>query len=263
MTKILARVGRITFLVALTAVAGGVMWWVSRPNTEGAALAAAGRFEPPSLAAQPRMLVRVEPVTAAMRDVGIRFSGKIQAWESYTLGFEIGGRVAELGVNPSGEPLDDGDRVEAGQLLARLDDRVLRARKGEAAARFELAASDVERARRVRARSPTALTEADFQSLVTTLAQAKAAQEIAIKNLEDSVLIAPVAGTIVRRRVEPGESVAPNEAIFELVENDRLRLVVNVPEARVRELELRRRHVEAVRRGEETAVDPECAVFRA
>ncbi|MEN0110374.1 MAG: hypothetical protein AAF805_06585, partial [Planctomycetota bacterium] len=47
------------------------------------------------------------------------------------------------------------------------------------------------------------------------------------------------------------------------VENDRLRLVVNVPEARVRELELRRRHVEAVRRGEETAVDPECAVFRA
>ena len=263
MTKILARVGRYTFLVALTAVAAAVMWWVSQPNTEGVATAGAGEVASTPLAAQPRALVEVERIEPALRDVSLRYSGKIEAWETYTLGFEIGGRVAELGVAADGRSLDDGDRVTAGQVLARLDDRVLRAQLSESVARFELAASDLARSRRVRERSPTAISEADYQNDVTTLAQAKAAQEIANKSLEDSTLVSPVSGSIVRRMIEAGESVNPHEHVFEVVENDRLRLVVNVPEARVRELELRRREVLAIRRGEQAAPSPECGFFRA
>lgn len=251
--------GRFTFLVLLTVAACGVMWWSARKTDEADAIAAAADIAPPALAAQPRTLVQALMVVPAVHDVVVRYSGKIQAWETYSLGFEVSGRVATLGENAAGEPLDDGDRVDKGQLLARLDDRIFRARLAESVANFEMAASDVERGRRAR----DAITEAEFQTFVTTRAQAQAAQEIAEKNLDDSVLTSPISGTIARRMVEAGESVAAHEVIFELVENDRLRLVVNIPEARVRELETRRRQVAEAKSGSATNSDPESGVFRA
>ncbi|MEQ8846241.1 efflux RND transporter periplasmic adaptor subunit [Botrimarina sp.] len=263
MTKFLARVGRYAVLIGLTVAASVVMWWVSRKNDTAADLVEATPVAATPLAAQPRVPVLAEPLEAQWRDVVVRYSGKIQAWETYSLGFEVGGRVASLGENQSGEPLDDGDRVEAGQTLARLDDTVLRARVAEAVANFEMAAADVSRARRVREVSPSAITEAEYQLELTERAQARAAQQIAEKNLIDATLVSPVAGTIARRLVEPGESINANETVFEIVENDRLRLVVNVPEARVRELELRRRAVAQARRAGAASDDPESAVFRA
>jgi membrane fusion protein (multidrug efflux system) len=251
--------GRFTFLVLLTVAACGVMWWSARKTDEADAIAAAADIAPPAIAAQPRTLVQALVVEPAVHDVVVRYSGKIQAWETYSLGFEVSGRVAKLGENAAGEPLDDGDRVEKGQLLARLDDRIFRARLAESVANFEMAASDVERGRRAR----DAITEAEFQTFVTTRAQAQAAQEIAEKNLDDSVLTSPVTGTIARRMVEAGESVAAHEVIFELVENERLRLVVNIPEARVRELETRRRQVAEAKSSSSTSGDPESGVFRA
>lgn len=263
MTKFLVRLGRYAMLIGLTLVASVVMWWVSRKADTPDALADTTPVAATPLAALPRVPVLTRPLAAAQRPVVVRYSGKVQPWETYTLGFELGGRVASLGQNARGEPLDDGDRVEAGQTLARLDDTVLRARVAEAVANFEMAAADVARSRRVREVSPSAITEAEYQVEVTERAQARAAQQIAEKNLTDSLLVSPVSGTIARRMVEPGESVAANEAVFEVVENDRLRLVVNVPEARVRELELRRRAVaEASRTGAATD-DPESGVFRA
>lgn len=259
MTKFLARVGHYTFLVLLTIVACGVMWWVSQKADESDVFAAGEGIAPTPLAAQPRTIVRAVSLEPGMKDVFIRYSGKIEPWENYSLGFEIGGRVASLGENAAGQPLDDGDPVEAGQLLARLDDRVLRAQLAEAAANFELAASELTRSRGAR----NVISESEYQTDVAARAQAVAAQQMAEKRLEDSLLTSPITGTISRRMVEPGESVNPNEIIFEVVENDRLRLVLNVPEARVRELELRRRQVAQARREGPSSNDPEAGVFRA
>ena len=54
--------------------------------------------------------------------------------------------------------------------------------------------------------------------------------------------------------VKAGESVSPNQIAFELVENQDVLLVVDVPETRIRELEQRKRDV---------ATDTEDSVFRA
>lgn len=263
MTRWMLKIGHYGFLVLLTLGACGVMWWVSRPSDAGAVFGNANRIASVPVAAEPKTPVYVDRVEPKWCDVTLRHSGKIQAWETYSLGFEIGGRVAELGENAAGEALDDGDRVEAGQLLARLDDRVLRALQGEAVANFELAASDMERSRRLRDRSPDAISEADFQADLTQMALMKARQEVVFKNLEDAAIISPISGSIVKRFVEVGESVSPNTVIFEIVQNHRLRLIVNVPESRIRELELRRRQVIAAKSGEVAVTDPEEKVFRA
>ena len=243
MTRYLLKITRILILLGITVMATGVMWWVSRPGDEASVLAAAGNTASAPLIATPKALVYATPVEPKLCDITVRYSGKIRPWETYTLGFEIPGRVSQLGQNELGRELDDGDRVEAGQMIARLDDRILRAQQSEAVAQYELAESDLQRSRRVREISPGALADADFQNDLTQVALAKARQEIAFKNLEDAVLLSPISGAIVRRMVEVGESVNPHATIFEVVENDKLRLVVNVPEARVRELELRRRAV--------------------
>jgi membrane fusion protein (multidrug efflux system) len=263
MLEKLLKIGRYTLLVAMTVAASAVMWWISLPADPTLRFAEQRHAAPVPDAALPRTPVRIISLESKRRDVTQRYSGKVQAWETLTLGFEIAGRVEELGVNQAGEPLDDGDRVEAGQVLARLDDRILRARQAEAVAQYELAASDLARSRRVREQSPDALAEGDYQNDVTNAAMRQAAQEIALKNLEDSVLRSPVAGSIVRRMTEVGESVAANAAVFEVVENDRLRLVLNVPESRVRALELRRRAIEANRSAPTPPDDPEDATFRA
>ena len=105
----------------------------------------------------------------------------IRPLERFTLGFEVAGRVDELGEveAPGGpdastpRPLDDGDRVTAGQGLARLDNRAhlarieeVRARHTEnqanltaASARREQAHDDKKRADDLRSRGGTAITD--------------------------------------------------------------------------------------------------------
>ncbi len=230
-------------LIAVTVVAGAVMWLVShKHNGVEEALGVAAK-SPLPVVAEPKALVAVEPLRPEMCELTATFAGKIRPWETYSLGFEVAGRVAALGTNDEGQSLDDGMQVAAGQMLARLDDRAFLARRSETAAQLEEANSNLRRGRQLRQQSPGALTDTEFQELLTAAALAKAQQEIAEKDLDDAVLTAPVDATISRRLVNVGESVSPGTVALELVENDDVLLVVDVPESRVRELEMRKRVV--------------------
>ncbi|TWT67592.1 Toluene efflux pump periplasmic linker protein TtgA precursor [Posidoniimonas polymericola] len=260
MTEVAKKVGQYVVLIVITVFACGVMWYVSSRGAgvhdEGAGVAR------PAVAARSKALVSVAAIRPEVTELTVKQSGKIRAWEDYSLGFETAGRVLELGLNDRGEPLDEGDQVQAGQMLARLDDRIYAARRAEAVANLEQAASDLRRDRRLFEQGRGALTEAEYQDTLTRQAVAKAQLEVATKNLEDSVLVSPVNGTISRRMIEAGESVAAHSTVFEVVENDNLLLVVDVPESRVRELEARMREVRQASSDNRTT-DPEEKVFRA
>ncbi len=259
MRDVAAKLGEYLLLVAVTIVACAVMWWVNSKNAPHVSDSAL--VERPTVIAAPKPLVATQQIPVKLCEVTSKLSGKVRSWEGYSLGFEVPGRVLELGQNAGGEPLDEGDVVTAGQVIARLDDRIYAARKDEAVARFEQAASDFARARRLFEGGTGATTESEYQQALTDNAQAKAAQEIAIKNLEDTVLTSPVSGTIAKRMAEPGESVSANQVVFEIVENAEVLLVVEAPESQVREFEARMRTVEAARQA--GATDPEDKLFRA
>ena len=133
----------------------------------------------------------------------------------------------------------------------------------EASANLEQASSDLVRARQVREGGFGGITDAELQEYLTSEALSKAALEIATKNLEDAVLRSPVDATVARRMAEPGESVSAHQTVFELVENDDVLLVVDVPESRIRELQDRMRTVRKARAKRTTNGDPESQVFRA
>jgi RND family efflux transporter MFP subunit len=249
-------------LIFVTIFAVAVMWKISSKDHLDEKRAEQ-HVRPLSTVAIPKAPVAIEPLKVELCEITSTYAGKIQAWETYQVGFEVAGRVFKLGTNLSGQPLDAGDQVAAGQTLAILDDRVFSARKKEAVARVEQAASDLERAEKIRETNLSAVTESEMQTLVTDLAMAQAQHDVSVKNLEDATLTAPVNATVSKRLVKPGESVSNNQLVFELVENNQVLLVVDVPESHIRELEQRNRTVESNQAAADGGSDDENAIFRA
>lgn len=184
----------------------------------------------------PKAVVSVLDVVPQPVDITDRYSGMVRPWERYTLAFEVAGRVRELGVNSSGAPLDEGDKVSHGQLIAQLDDRLFVAQLRESVANLEQAQSDLQRATELRDRDAKSITEAEYQQLVTQVALSEARREIAQKRLDDATLRSPVDGVISKRMLNAGESINMHMPVFEIIEVDRVLLVVGVPESRVRSI---------------------------
>ena len=263
LVKLTRKALRIGSLLAVTALAVGLMGLVGTgslnlSNSETTDGQAEGL-----LATRP-VVVEVMEIKEERAEILDLYSGMIHPWERYTLGFETAGRIESLGANLSGLPLDDGDSVTKGQLLARLDDRVLRARESEMAARLEQATSDFDRVKKVESQKIGAISDADVQQRLTALATAKAAHEMAVKNLEDAQLVAPVDAVVSRRLVNSGESVAAHVPAFELIEVDRVLLVLGVPESDIPDIQTRMRQVQRNRSlPDKTGIDEEDLEFEA
>lgn len=218
-----------------------IIYLLSKGDVETEKEAVSPRQLPPVVAV--KSLVEIEPLQVQMCEIYSTFAGKIRPWETYQVAFEVPGRVKTCGASKSGDQLDVGDEVAQGQVLAMLDDRVYRAQVAEAKARLDQAISDVQRAVDARATSFSSVTDAEFSSLKTDQALAQAQYEVAVKNLEDAAVRSPVDAVISKRMVKAGESVTAHQMVFELVEKGEVLLVVDVPEYRIRELELRMREV--------------------
>ena len=108
-----------------------------------------------------------------------------------------------------------------------------RARRDEANANFENAQTEFKRLTGLNQRSPGAVSETTFQQATQQLAVSTAMRDIAEKNLEDAMLIAPEEGVISKRMVNPGESINMHQPVFEIVQVDKVLLTVGVPESRI------------------------------
>ena len=136
-----------------------------------------------------------------------------------------------------------GDRVQEGDVLALLDDEALRARARQSEAELDAARALHERAQtelgRVRslveqgAESVSSLDDAD-----TAVRTAAAAVERAQRGLDEAqtalryaTIRAPMAGVVIERKVEPGDTVVPGQTLLTLYDPDHMQLVAGVRES--------------------------------
>ena len=139
--------------------------------------------------------------------------------------------------------LREGDRVSAGQVVARIDATESQARVRQAQQQAEAARAQVDIARRSFDNnrslveqgfiSKTAL-DASAASLAAAEASFRAAQagaDLANKSLEDTVLRAPMAGVVAQRLAQPGERLAVDTRIVEIVDLSRLELEASLSPA--------------------------------
>lgn len=170
-------------------------------------------------------------VTAKTRELsqGLALSGALKAVNSAIVKARVAGELQGL-------TLREGDLVKAGQIVARIDSTEFLARVKQAQQQAESAKAQVDIAKRSFDNnrslvdqgfiSKTAL-DTSIASLASAEANYRAAQagaEVATKSLEDTVLRAPLGGVISQRLAQPGERVAIDGRVVEIVDLSRLEL---------------------------------------
>jgi RND family efflux transporter MFP subunit len=160
---------------------------------------------------------------------GLSISGPLKAVNSAFVKARVAGELQGLSVR-------EGDQVKAGDIIARVDATEFQARVHQARQQAESAKAQVDIAKRSFDNnrslvdqgfiSKTAL-ESSLATLAAAEANYRAAQagaDVTTKSLDDTVLRAPIAGIIAQRLVQPGERVAVDARVVEIVDLSRLEL---------------------------------------
>jgi len=197
-------------------------------------LTACQRDDGADTAPPPIRPVRVVTVEKLPGGESVTLTGTVQAKEDVGLAFRTGGQLIERLVNV-------GDKVEAGQVVARLDSEIeqqslLAARANLAAARAQLAEArnTVGRYEPLVARGFVARQQFDRAVETRNAAQAQvdavAAQVAAAENqLSFTTLIADGPGIVTARGAEPGEVVRAGQTIVQLAREGGRDAVFDVP----------------------------------
>lgn len=152
----------------------------------------------------------------------LKFPGSVEAVQQSDLAFEVAGRIVEM-------PVTEGDRVEAGAVLARLDPRDYEAERDRARAERNVARADFNRYDK--AFQADAVTAQQLDRARRALEVAEAGLQRASKAVEDTVLRAPFSGRVARKLVEDYANVQAKQPVLILQSDDALEMRVNVPEA--------------------------------
>ena len=168
----------------------------------------------------------VRPVRAIkigdMEGVSSRsFPGQAEATEEVNLTFEVPGRLVE-------RPVDKGDEVKKGDLLARLDPRDYENDLATAQARQVQAKAYWERIDK--AVKSGAVAEQDLTDAQAAFDVAKAEVRIKQKALDDTKITAPYDGIIAATYVENYEQVRSKQNILRLLDISKIEVTVAIPE---------------------------------
>lgn len=175
-------------------------------------------------------------------------SGRIQAMESATLGFEVAGAITQLDVKV-------GDRFSEGDILATLDDERYRliarqreAEVSEAAAMNTEKHQDYERQFRlsrqghISARSLGAALAAK-ESAESHYLSSVAARNLAQRDLRQTTLTAPFDGFVTERQAEPSEQISAGQPVLRVIsETESFEVEAGVPESLVNGLVIGSHH---------------------
>jgi RND family efflux transporter MFP subunit len=250
-SRLLAAVG-----ISLLLLGVGAVLWLEVPWPPAQAPAAAAPSDQAAGQVRANQQVAAEPRAVS----SLIASGYVVARRKAAVAAEVTGKVLELLV-------DEGMVVEAGQVLARLDDvladkdyALARARADASEANVAAIAADLADAERILNRTQTLsgknyATEADLTKsqakagvLRAQLRQAEAQLAAARLDaqrsgavLDKHLIRAPFAGVVVERSAQPGEMISPLSAgggftrtgICTIVDMDSIEIEVDVNEASI------------------------------
>jgi membrane fusion protein, multidrug efflux system len=191
-----------------------------------------------------------EPMTVEVTEAALvkdfvleeAYSGLAQAQRTSQLGFPSSGRIESIRVRV-------GDRVKAGETLAKLDTRGLAAQLAsleavvdEARASYQLALDTVERQRTLLAQghvSTQRVDEAEAQAATAAarIASAKAQADTLRVQIDLSRITAPFDGVVTARFADEGAIAGPGTPLLELVEAGKLEAQIGVPASAAADLE--------------------------
>jgi RND family efflux transporter MFP subunit len=221
-------------LVALVvAIALGLMRALNKREAQRAAAgaAAAAAQQEPVYQLSPKDLVTVQP--QELEQV-VKVSGSLKALQTALIKARVAGELQGLEKR-------EGDRVSAGEVVARVDNTEALARVRQAEQQAKAAEAQMDIARRSLDNnqalvkqgfiSATALetTSANLAAATANHLAAQAAADVARKSLADTTLRSPIAGLVSSRLAQNGERVGVDARILEVVDLSSFELEAALP----------------------------------
>lgn len=187
----------------------------------------------------------IKTIVVADRGAGQsrRFPGIIEAVDTSSLSFEVGGNTRELLV-------DVGDRVEEGQVLATLDDtpfqlnvdaaeaEVSRAQANLAEKKTEFDRQDTLYKKDWVSKSAWDQAKAAYDSAASQVSYATSKLNLIRRDLDKTKLRAPFDGVIAAREADPFQEVARGQKIFDIYIEGAMQVRLTVPETTIKQINL-------------------------
>jgi len=218
-------------LLAVALLATGLRWKSQRAADPAASAAASGSAKTVVMELGPNDVLSVKNTAL---QVGLPVSGTLKATQTALVKARVAGELMDLVVR-------EGDTVQAGQVLARIDPTEYQARWRQAQQQADAAKAQLDIAQK-QFDNNEALVRQGFISqtaLQTSLMSLQGAQasyqaalsgaEVARKALDDATLKAPIGGQISQRLAQPGERLAIDTRVLEIVNLGRFEVEAALP----------------------------------
>ena len=225
-------IGIFIVLAVVGAISGSVAFRLAKKDANE------GSKAPVTLEFAPDDLTRV-----AMRPLSrwLPVSGALQPLNQAAVKAKVSGEVRYITVR-------EGERVQAGQVLARIDTADLEAKLVERVGALESAKAQLALAEKTRASNQALLkqrfisqnafdnSESTLSVSMGTLKSAEAQVQLARNALRDAVATSPLTGIVAKRHVQLGEKVAFDSPLVTVVDLKHMELQAMVPSVDVPEI---------------------------
>ncbi len=174
-------------------------------------------------------VIQVVAVEAKRQPVieSLSLVGSIAANEVIEVKTEIDGTVQEILSN-------EGQHVNKGQELLRLDETKLAAALAEAESNFKLSRANLERARQLF--KDKLISQQEYEQLAATFDVNQATLDRRKRELKDARVYAPFAGIVGAHNVSHGQVIGKNTTLTWLTDLDPVKVEINVPERYIAQL---------------------------
>ena len=153
--------------------------------------------------------VKVEPLKETSITEYIVAHGTTQAIRDVTYSAEVPGRIEAL-------PVDIGDRIRKGRVIARIDFGTLQAQAEQAETAYNLAESTYKRLAALQGEE--VISQQRIDEAKSNMLSAKAGVTIAKANVKKAVVRSTYSGIVGAKFVEKGEYVAPGSPLVMVVD---------------------------------------------
>ncbi|HUT59657.1 MAG TPA: efflux RND transporter periplasmic adaptor subunit [Phycisphaerae bacterium] len=224
-------------LVVLAAAGGVALLAIALPEKS--------RQAPPAETPPVNVVVEVVHALGELPDV-LELNGTVEPYLVVKVAAEVPGRIERYAdrrhvpAGAVGQPLAEGDTVEANAPLVYLNTELLQAEYDRAKAKLLYDRNELRRFLDAVERGVATATELDGAQ--TALAVSEATFAASKAQLDRAVIYAPIGGILNKLPAKVGEYVKAGDPVAELVQSDKVKVVVDVPELDVHYLKVADTH---------------------
>lgn len=168
--------------------------------------------------------VKTETVTESSKNEKLVFNGTIKEKSLTTLSFRVGGPIVEFKVK-------EGDFVNEGDMIAKIDTRDYNTQLETAKAQFLQVKGEYERYKELYANEK--IPANTYEKIESGFKLAKANYEHAQNQLNDTELRSPVSGYVYEKFSENHQTTGPGRPIVSIIDKSAFEVVISVPENQI------------------------------